>query len=235
VTVETSAPPRIGSGLLGTTVGKKIVVAVTGIILVTFVFVHMFGNLKVFQGAEKFDHYAHFLREVGYPLIPHGGVLWVARVGLLVALVLHVVCITQLTALSRRARGGAYHAAKNLSFSPASRSMRWGGVALLGFVVYHLLHLTWGTVHPSFDPASPYHNVVTAFGVWWVVIPYAVAVAALGLHVYHGLWSSTQTLALQSPVVRDWARFTSAVLALLLVVGYLSVPAAVLAGWLRVS
>jgi succinate dehydrogenase / fumarate reductase cytochrome b subunit len=155
-------------------------------------------------------------------------------VGLLAALVLHVACVAHLVAKSRRARVERYHAAKDLSFSPASRTMRWGGVALLGFVVYHLLHLTWGTAHPSFDPSSPYRNVVTAFSVWWVSIPYAVAVAALGLHVYHGLWSSTQTLALQSAFVRRWARPAAAVLALALVAGYLSVPAAVLAGWLRV-
>jgi succinate dehydrogenase / fumarate reductase cytochrome b subunit len=233
MTIANAAARPAASGLLGTTVGKKIVVAVTGVILALFVFAHMAGNLKAFQGAEKFDGYAHFLREAGAPLVPHGGLLWAARVGLLAALGLHVVCVAQLARVSRSARGQPYHRAHDLSFSAVSRTMRWGGVALLGFVVYHLLHLTWGTAHPAFDPSSPYRNVVTAFGVWWVTIPYAVAVAALGLHVYHGLWSTTQTLALQSAFVRRWSRFASAVLALALVAGYLSVPAAVLTGWLR--
>jgi succinate dehydrogenase / fumarate reductase cytochrome b subunit len=111
--------------------------------------------------------------------------------------------------------------------------MRWGGFVLLGFVVYHLMHLTWGTVHPDFDPASPYRNVVRAFQVWWVCIPYAIAVTSLGMHVYHGLWSTTQTLALRSAALRRVSRLASGILAAALVLGYLSVPAAVLGGWVR--
>jgi succinate dehydrogenase / fumarate reductase cytochrome b subunit len=232
LTPENEAPSRTVT-LLGSTVGKKIVVAVTGLLLLGFVFAHMAGNLKVFQGAEKFDGYARFLREVGYPLVPHGGALWAARAVLFAALLLHVVCVAQLVVISRRARGAPYHRAIDLSLSPASRTMRWGGVLLLGFVVYHLMHLTWGTLHPSFEPASPYRNVVTAFGVWWVAIPYTAAVLSLGLHVYHGLWSTTQTLALRSAALRRWSRLASALLAVGLVLGYLVVPAAVLTGWLR--
>jgi succinate dehydrogenase / fumarate reductase cytochrome b subunit len=220
----------LAATLLGSTVGQKIAVAVTGLVLLGFVVLHMAGNLKIFQGQERFDAYARFLREVGYPLLPHGGLLWALRVVLVAALALHVTCIVQLARVSRRARARGYHLARDLSFSYASSTMRWGGFVLLGFVVYHLMHLTWGVAHPGFDHASPYRNVVSAFGVWWVSLPYGAAVLALGLHVQHGLWSTTQTLALRAPA----GRAVSLVLAAALVVGYLSVPAAVLCGWLRV-
>jgi succinate dehydrogenase / fumarate reductase cytochrome b subunit len=219
--------------LFGSTIGRKFVVAVTGLILLLFVLGHMAGNLKIFQGSEKFDHYARFLREVGSPLVPYGALLWIVRAVLLVALVLHIVCITQLSVASRRARDVHYHRANDLSFSFASRTLLWGGIVILGFVTYHLMHLTWGLVHPSFDHASPYHNVVTGFRAPWVVILYAVALLALGLHLYHGLWSTTQTLAMRWPLVHRWRRPVSGVVAVVLVIGYLLVPVAVAAGWLR--
>ena len=235
---QTKAPPRAAAlrrvaTLFGSTVGKKVVVAVTGLILLGFVLGHMAGNLKIFEGAELFDGYARFLREAGSPLVPHGGLLWSARLVLLVALILHVVCIAQLSAASRRARDVSYHQAKDLSFSFASRTMLWGGIVLLAFVVYHLMHLTLGVVHPAFIEGSVHHNVITAFQVPWVPLVYLVALAALGLHVYHGLWSTTQTLAVRSPFVRRWRRPVSALLACGLVIGYLLVPAAVVLGWLR--
>jgi succinate dehydrogenase / fumarate reductase cytochrome b subunit len=219
--------------LYRSTVGKKLVVAVTGLLLLLFVIGHMAGNLKVFQGPEKFDAYARFLREVGYPLLPHGGLLWLVRAALLVAAALHIVTVIELYRISRRARGQGYRRAADLSFSYASRTMRWGGVVLAVFVVYHLMHLTFGNAHPAFDHASPYRNVVRGFSVWWIVLSYAAAVGTLGLHIYHGLWSSTQTLALRSPRLRRWRRPFSAALALAVVAGYLAVPASVLAGWVR--
>ena len=220
--------------LFGSTVGQKIIVAVTGLILLAFVIVHMAGNLKVFEGAEAFDGYARFLREAGSPLIPHGGFLWAVRLVLLAALVLHVVCIARLSAASRRARDVSYSESHDLSFSRASRFMLWGGAILLAFVVYHLMHLTLGVVHPAFIEGAVHHNVITAFRVPWVPVVYAVALLALGLHVYHGLWSTTQTLAVRSPLVLKWRRPVSALFAAVLVIGYLLVPAAVLLGWLRI-
>ena len=217
--------------LYESSVGKKLVMAVTGLLLFGFVLVHMLGNLKVFQGAEKFNAYAEFLREVGYPLVPHGGLLWVARLVLLAAVGAHLVAVVQLTGQSHRARGPErYKKGNDLAFSYASHTMRWGGAIILAFVIYHLLHLTVGTVHPDFDRASPYHNVVQAFSVWWVALAYVVAVAMLGLHLYHGLWSSTQTLAIRYPVVVRWRRPVAAGVAAGIVGGYWLVPLAVLAG-----
>lgn len=219
--------------LFGSTVGQKIVVAVTGLILLVFVFGHMVGNLKIFEGPELFDGYARFLREAGSPLVPHGGVLWAVRLILLIALALHVVCIVRLSTASRRARDVAYHHLEDLSFTFASRFMLWGGVILLGFVVYHLMHLTLGVVHPAFVEGAVFRNVVTAFQIPWVPVVYLVALVALSVHVYHGLWSTTQTLAVRSPFVRRWRRPVSAILAAGLLVGYVLVPAAVVLRWLR--
>jgi len=219
--------------LYQTTVGKKFTMAVTGLFLFLFIVGHMAGNLKIFFGPEKFNHYAQFLREVGSPLFGHGGFLWIFRIVLLLAVGVHVVAVVQLWLISRGARGVGYTKLDDISFSYASRTMRWGGVLIAFFVIYHLLHLTVGTVHPSFDHESPYHNVVAAFSVWWVALVYAIAVILLGLHLYHGLWSTTQTLAIRSPQVMKWRRPAAAAVATLIVLGYLSVPAAVLAGWVR--
>lgn len=221
---------RVAS-LYESSLGKKLVMAITGLLLFGFVLVHMLGNLKVFQGADKFNAYAEFLREAGYPLLPHGGLLWVARLTLLAAVAAHMLAVAQLVRLSRRARGSErYRKPESLVFSYASRTMRWGGVIIVAFVVYHLLHLTVGTAHPQFDQASPYHNVVSGFSVWWVTLAYVVAVSMVGLHLYHGLWSSTQTLALRFPVVTRWRRPVAALISAVIVVGYIAVPLAVLGG-----
>ncbi len=214
-----------------TTVGKKLVMALSGLALFGFVVAHMAGNLKIFLGPDKFNDYAHFLREVGSHAFGESGLLWIARVGLLAALGAHVVSAVQVAAQSGRARPVAYKRGNDLSFSYASRTMRWGGVILLAFVIYHLLHLTFGKVHPDFDVASAYANVVSGFQVWWVVGFYILAMVSLGLHLYHGLWSATQTLALRWPVVTRFRRPVALAIAIGITFGYLSVPLAVLAGW----
>jgi succinate dehydrogenase / fumarate reductase cytochrome b subunit len=219
--------------LYESTVGKKVTMAATGILLVGFVVVHMLGNLKIYQGPEKFDAYAEFLRELGHPVLGHGQLLWILRLGLLAAVGVHLLAATQLTLLGWRARTTRYARNESLCFSYASRTMRWGGVIVAGFVVYHLLHLTVGSVHPEFEHGSVYHNVVSGFRVWPVSVAYVLCMFPIGLHLYHGLWSLTQTLGIEHPGVRQWRRPLAAAVAIAVALGNISIPVCVLAGLVR--
>lgn len=223
----------MANALSRSTIGKKIAMAATGIALAMFVVVHMLGNLKVYQGQQKFDAYAEFLREVGHPVLGHGQMLWIARAGLLLCLGVHLQAAAQLYLRSRAARDVGYAQFKDLSFSYASRTMRWGGVIILAFVAYHLLHLTSGTAHPDFDPRSAYANVVSGFRVWPVSAAYIAAMVPLGLHLYHGLWSTTQTLGVENRAAQRWRRPLAAAIAGGVVLGNVSIPLAVLLGWVR--
>lgn len=220
--------------LYRTTVGKKVLMAVSGVVLFGFVFVHMLGNLKMLfpaaDGHYAMDVYAEFLREVGYPLLPHEGVLWLARFVLLAAVGVHVVSAVQLTRLSRAARPAGYAKEESLSLSYASRTMRWGGVILLLFVVYHLLHFTTGQAHSTFVAGAVHQNYVAAFRSPLVFGVYFVAQAALCLHLYHGVWSFFQTLGLSHPRYNHLRRPFAAGFALVVFVGFLTPPALVLAG-----
>ena len=238
---------RVAS-LYRTSVGKKILMAASGLLLFGFIVGHMTGNLKMLQGcapAEAGDHaaglsvpgqtcamdtYAEFLREVGYPLVPHGGLLWVARVALLGAVLLHINAAFQLWARSRAARPSTPGKTQNLSFSYASRTMRWGGVIILLFVVYHILHLTIGTVHTDFVPGGVYANYVTAFQSPLVLLFYIVAQAALCMHLFHGLWSVTQTLGANHPKYNPLRRPIAVGLSVVIFVGFLVPPVLVFAG-----
>jgi succinate dehydrogenase / fumarate reductase cytochrome b subunit len=226
---------RRALNLYQSSVGKKIVMAVTGTLLFLFVLVHMLGNMKIYMGAVAFNEYAAFLREVGHPALPHGALLWIFRLGLLGAVGLHVLSATQLYLVSRRARRTGYKLNEDLSFSYASSTMRWGGVILALFVVYHLLHLTLGVdpVHPRFEHGAAYANVVNGFRVWYVSAIYICCMLPLGLHIYHGLWSATQTLALQHRSVKKWRRPFAAGVAGLIVLGNISIPVSVLIGLVR--
>jgi succinate dehydrogenase / fumarate reductase cytochrome b subunit len=215
------------------TVGKKIVMAVTGAILFAFVLVHMVGNLKIFQGAEKFDAYAAFLRDFGYPALGHEQFLWIARIALLVLAGLHILSAAQLYLISKKARKTGYKIKDDLSFSYASRTMRWGGITLLLFIVFHILHLTTGTAHPDFVHGAAYDNVVIGFSYWYVSAFYALCMIPLGLHIYHGLWSATQTLALQHPTIKKWRRPFAVGVAILIAACNISIPVAVFAGLIR--
>ena len=221
------------AGLYGSSVGKKIAMAGTGAALLAFLVAHMLGNLKVFQGPAAFDTYAEHLRTLGEPVLARGQALWITRIALLAAVLVHVVAATQLTLQSRRARVAGYRRFDDQSMSYASRTMRWGGILLALFVVYHLLHLTTGTVHPSFDAASPFRNVVAGFRSPAVSAVYCVTMSILALHVYHGVWSATQTLGLSDPRVIRWRRPFAAALALAIGLGFVAVPAAVLGGVVR--
>jgi len=211
---------------------RKVAMAVSGIMIFGFVIMHMAGNLKVFQGPEKFNHYAEFIREVGSPLIPNGGVLWAFRIGLLVAFIVHVGAAFSLWRMSSAARPVGYHTNRSLSFSYASGTMRWGGVILLLFVIYHILHFTTGQAHVDFIAGDVYHNFVTAFQSPLVVGAYAVAQCALCLHLYHGLWSATQTVGGGNSRSVDRRRWIAGGLAGLVFVGFLTPPFAVVLGFL---
>lgn len=212
-------------------VGKKAVMAVTGLILFGFVLVHMLGNLKIYQGPEKLNAYAEWLRVVGAPAIPHSGVLWMFRLVLLGAAGLHILSATQLTLINLKARPVNYRDRKSIQASYASRTMRWGGAIIALFVVYHLAHLTWGSAHFDFIPGDAYHNVVSGFQVWWVSAIYIVAQIALGFHLSHGLWSMFQSLGWWEPEgPKDWRQTFATVFAWVITVGNISFPLAVLAG-----
>jgi len=217
----------------GTTVGKKILMAATGAVLVLWVIAHMLGNLKAFQGPEHINRYAEGLRHMGGPFFGPGQLLWLVRIVLLFCVGVHVVAGIQLWLRSRAARPIGYRWEPHLELSYASRTMRWGGVVLALYVVYHLLHFTWGSVHPDFRPGDVYHNLLVAFRSWPVVLGYAVAVGALALHLYHGVWSAMQTLGLSHPRYNAYRRTAAGVVAGAIFVGFLSVPAAVLVGLLR--
>jgi succinate dehydrogenase / fumarate reductase, cytochrome b subunit len=217
--------------LWGSTVGKKIAMAVSGVILIGFVVGHMIGNFKVFQGRAAFNHYAEGLRTFGDPFFGSEQLLWIIRLVLLAALLVHVGAAFLLTKRSRAARAVGYRKYDNdLAFSYASRTMLWGGVIILLFVVYHLLHLTVGTAHPDFVHGDAYHNFVVGFSSVPVSLAYIAAMIPLGFHLYHGFWSMLQTLGANNPNYNRFRRPVAAVLAIAVVLGNISFPVAVLAG-----
>jgi succinate dehydrogenase / fumarate reductase cytochrome b subunit len=221
------------TSLYQTSIGKKISMALTGAVLFGFVLVHMIGNLKIYQGQEKYDAYAKFLREFGYPALGHEQLLWIARIVLLACVGLHILAAYQLTRMSWAARPVKNRKNNDISFSYASRTMRYGGVIVGLFVVYHILHFTTGNVHPDFVVHEVYRNVIAGFRVWWVSLGYIVAMVFLGLHLYHGLWSVTQTLGAANPRILKWRRPVAAATAAIIVLGNVSIPLAVLAGVVR--
>lgn len=219
--------------LLGTTVGKKAAMAVSGFFLFGFVVAHLAGNLKLYQGAEKMNAYGEFLREVGAPVLGHGQLLWVLRIALLAAAALHLWAAWALTRQARGARPVPYAVRSTVEATYASRTMRWGGVIVLLYVLYHLADLTFGTANPSFVPGRPYENLVASLRRPWVAAFYVAANVALGFHLRHGLWSMFRSLGFAAPP-RERARLAFATgFAWLVTLGNLSFPVAVLAGWVR--
>jgi succinate dehydrogenase / fumarate reductase cytochrome b subunit len=206
--------------------------AVTGILLVLFLFAHMAGNLKIFFGASTFDHYAHWLRTIGEPLLPRTWYLWLQRGGLTVAVLAHIVAATILARRARAARPVRYAHRPKVQGSYAARTMRWGGVIILLFVIYHILDLTTGTLNPVGDRQKPYANVVADFAPshWYVTLFYTLAIVAIGFHLRHGIFSALRTLGQQTARGERIARLSALVLSVVLVAGYLSVPFAVLTG-----
>jgi succinate dehydrogenase / fumarate reductase cytochrome b subunit len=213
-------------------VALKIFMAVTGILLVLFLFAHMAGNLKIFFGGPTFDHYAHWLRTIGTPLLPTEWYLWIQRGGLTVAVIGHIAAATILARRARQARPVKYVHRPKVQGSYAARTMRWGGVIILLFVIYHILDLTTGTLNPVGDRQKPYANVVADFAPshWYVTLFYTLAIVAIGFHLRHGIFSALRTLGQQTARGERIARATALALSLVLVAGFLSVPFAVLIG-----
>lgn len=222
--------PSLARSVWDSSLGKKTVMAVSGLIMLAYLVVHMLGNLKIFFGSDEFNGYAHWLRTLGEPFLHHEWALWIVRVVLVAAVVAHATAAYQLSRRDIKARPDKYvHRKRGASY--ATRTMRWGGVILGLFIVWHLLDLTTGTVHPGgFEAGHPYQNVIDTFSTWYGNAVYIVAVLALGLHVRHGFWSAAQTLGAGSRT-RDRALKTTAnVLALVLTLGFVSVPVAVMTG-----
>ena len=219
--------------LYRTTIGKKVAMAVSGMIGIGFLLFHLYGNLKVYQGREAFNAYAEGLRTLGEPVFGYSHLLWVARVILLTALVVHVVTAVQLTRIDWAGRPKAYVRKKHLNTSYAARTMRWGGVIIFLFIIYHLLDLTFGVVNPGYVPGDVYRNFVASFQNPLTAAFYILGNVMVGLHIYHGGWSMWYTLGLSdyrwSPIFRGLAT----VIALVIAVGNISFPLAVLTGVVR--
>lgn len=218
------------------TVALKALMAVSGLIMIGYLLAHMYGNLKVFAGKEAFDDYAHHLRILGEPLLPYSGALWVIRIVLLVAIIAHVYAAVTLWKRDRLARGGTNRyastkARRGVQRSYASFTLRWGGIVIILFVVYHLLHLTWNVSAPGGASSSPYERLVNGFSIWWLVLAYTIALVAVGFHLRHGVWSALTTLgANTSAVTRRRLNILAYVITIVITGGFLLVPFAILFG-----
>jgi succinate dehydrogenase / fumarate reductase, cytochrome b subunit len=209
---------------------KKVVMAVSGILLLLFLIAHMVGNLHVFQGAESFNHYSHWLRTFGEPALPPRTILTVIEIGLVVAVVAHMWAAITLWRQAKRARPEGYVTKKSVVQTYASRTMRWGGVIIALFVIYHLLDLTFGAANPAGTDATPYDRLVASFQNPIATTVYVVALILLGMHLRHGIWSATQTLGQSNRRRERTVNAFAIAFATLLIAGYLVVPAAVVFG-----
>lgn len=214
-------------------IGKKVVMAVSGAILVLFVLGHMVGNLKVFQGPEHFNAYAEGLRTVGAPFFGRGQLLWLVRLVLLAAVGLHIWAAWAVTRASWSARPVPYQRLDLIETDYAARTMRWGGVLIVLFVVYHLLDLTFGRLNPGFVKGDVYRNVVASFHRWPVSVAYIAAMVVLAFHLYHGIYSACQTLGLNHPSYNRYRRGAALAFAIVTGLGFVSVPIAVLMGMVK--
>lgn len=207
--------------------------AASGIIFIGFVLLHMYGNLKAFNGQEAFDEYAHHLRELGEPMLPYEGALWIIRVVLLLSLVVHVTCAVLLYRRAQKARPVKYQVKKHTGAIPAARMMRFGGLAIFLFLIWHLLNFTIVKVNPAGGPTDegPYALLVDSFELWWMTLIYLAAMAMLGAHLHHGTWSACQTLGITGTArARERAKLFSLALAIVIAGGFALVPLGVLVG-----
>jgi succinate dehydrogenase / fumarate reductase cytochrome b subunit len=212
-------------------IGKKWVMAVTGVIGMGYVFAHMVGNLHVFEGPGQINEYGEWLRELLDPPFPRTFTLWMLRTVLIVAIALHLHAAYALTRMNRRARPTRYQSDRDyVAATFAARTMRWTGIIVGLFIVYHLLDLTWGAANPGFVRGDVYRNTVASFEQWPVTIAYIVANLALGLHLYHGAWSLFQSVGWNNPRFNPWRRYFATAFAVVVTAGFISVPVAVIVG-----
>lgn len=219
--------------LYRTTIGKKVAMAVTGLILVGFVVLHMWGNLHAFEGPEAFNAYGHFLRVAGAPVLGSEQALWLIRVVLLSAAALHIVAAVQLTQRDLASRPVGYSSKRSVSGGAAALFMRASGVLLAVFIVVHILHLTTGTLLPGFRAGDVYANLIRGFSNPLMVLFYVAAMVALAFHLYHGIWSTTQTLGWNNRGTDRGYRNLAVAIAAVVSLGFVAVPLAVLFGALR--
>jgi succinate dehydrogenase / fumarate reductase, cytochrome b subunit len=216
-------------GFWQSTNGKKVVMALTGVMMFLFVIGHLLGNLLVFAGRAQINAYAQFLHF-------DDSLLWIVRTILIIAVTLHVVVTIQLALRNKKARPIDYLHKKAINSSYASRTMYWSGPIVLTFIIFHLLQFTAGYIHPEtkFIPNDVYHNLVTGFRVWWVSAWYVFAICLLGLHLRHGLWSMLQSIGLAHSLRKERAFKRVALgISILIVGGYISIPICILLGYLK--
>ena len=208
--------------------GKKVVMAVTGAMMFLFVIGHLLGNLQVFEGPEKINAYGHFLHSIGE-------VLWIVRITLILAIVLHITATIQLALRSKRARPIGYSRKEAINSSYASRTMYWSGPIVLAFIIFHLLQFTAGYIHPEarFVEGDVYQNLVSGFQVWWVSAWYIFAIILLGFHLRHGIWSMFQSVGLAHPRHTKTLKRAALLIATLIVLGYISIPIGILLGLVK--
>jgi succinate dehydrogenase / fumarate reductase cytochrome b subunit len=232
----TKAAPNRLVALWGSVIGKKVVMAATGGVLILFVIAHMAGNLKIFSSPTEINDYSRFLREVAYPELAYGQLLWIVRIVLLVCALLHITAAVQLTRMNWQARPVGYGSKKDVETTWSALTMRWGGLLLAVFIVFHLLHFTAGIVgfQPGqFEHLMVYQNVVAGFSNVPIALFYIVAMGALCLHLDHGIWSMLQTLGWATVENTRSLRIFSRIVAILIFAGFVSVPISVLACWVR--
>jgi len=216
--------------LYRTAVGKKYVMALTGIVGLLYVFGHLAGNLKIYLGSEDINHYGEFLRELLVPIVPRTFTLWLMRLGLIGAVLLHIHAAWGLTVLNHKADVKYYSKRDYIAANFASRTMRWTGIIVALYILFHLADLTWGTANPDFVRGDVYHNMVESLSRWPVALLYVVSTLALGVHLWHGCWSLFQSLGWNRPRFNRWRSWFAWGFTALITVGNLSFPIAIATG-----
>ena len=234
-----AAPKRDGAPFLiqfwRSAIGKKWVMAITGIMLIGFVFGHMVGNLKIFlpahDGVPAINEYAEWLRTIGEPALPETVFLWMMRGGLLLAVALHIAAAVSLTRMNHAARPVKYQSKRDyVAANYAARTMRWTGVIVLLFIIFHLLDLTFGKTGAPFETGDVYDNIIASFDRPVVAVFYIAANLALAFHLFHGAWSMFQSLGWNNPRWNALRRKFAIGIATIIAVGNISIPLAVMTG-----
>ena len=233
-TLTTQQAPRRApkTGRFSNSVVKKAVMAVSGLIMIAYLVAHMVGNLHAFQGADEYNHYATWLRTFGEPAVPRRTLLTIIEIVLSVSVLAHIWAAVSLWRQARRARPVPYVTKKRVQQSYASRTVRWGGVILAAFIVYHILDLTAGTINPIGGDTEPYDRLVADFTNPWITIWYVISMLLLGFHLRHGIWSATQTLGQTNKRRERAVNAMAYVISTLLTAGFLLVPLSIAFGWI---